>query len=223
MKAGTSSNPIGPDYAMYKCTTQDEILTTFETVLLNIPYQTGYSPSRWKNALDILLRKESNSLDLHNLRTIGLLEADFNFFCKYLGKWAMDKAANFGQLAKEQYGSCKGHKAIDQALNKRLAVDMAALQRIALVLCSQDAMSCFDRIAHAALAIGLKQQNLPHTAIEALITTIETMVHTVCTVFGESSSTYGANTILPCQGIPQGCGMGPPGWAVVSSANLEML
>ena len=45
-KANTSSNPTGPDYAMYKCTTHDETLTLFETLLLNIPYQTGYSPSR---------------------------------------------------------------------------------------------------------------------------------------------------------------------------------
>ena len=55
-----------------------------------------------KKALDILLRKRPDSLDLSNLRTIGLLEADFNFFCKYLGKWAMCKASDFGQLAKDQ-------------------------------------------------------------------------------------------------------------------------
>ena len=135
----------------------------------------------------------------------------------------MDKAACFGQLAKEHYGSRKGHKAIDQALNKRLTVDMAALQGPAFVLYSQDAMSCFDRISHAVLAIGLKRQNLPHIAIESLINIIETMVHKVCTVLGESSSMYGANNLLPCQGISQGCGMSPPGWAVDSSTNFEML
>ena len=46
LKAGTISDPIGTDYAMYICTTQDEILMTFEILVLNIPYQTGYSPNR---------------------------------------------------------------------------------------------------------------------------------------------------------------------------------
>ena len=116
----------------------------------------------------------------------------------------MSKASDFGQLAREQYGRQKGHKAIDQALNKRLAVDMAALQRTVSVFFSQDAMACFDRISHASLAIGLKMQNLPHTAIEALIVTIKTMVHRVRTVFGESNSMYGAGkNKLPYQVIPQ--------------------
>ena len=139
--------------------------------------------------MDVVLRKETGNLDLKKLRTIGLLEADFNFMCKYMGKWAMSKANDFKQLADEQWGSRKGHQCIGLALSKRLQVDIAAFEKSALVLCSQDAMQCFDRISHAALAIGLKRQNLPPTAIEALIKTIEAMVHKVRTVFGESSQT----------------------------------
>ena len=47
-KVCTSSNPIEPNYAICKYTTQDKILTTFKMLLLNIPYQTRYSPNRWK-------------------------------------------------------------------------------------------------------------------------------------------------------------------------------
>ena len=219
----TSSNPLGPDYHVYKCTTHNDTLTLFETIMLNIPYQTGYSPKRWRNALDVVLRKERGNLDLKKLRTIGLLEADFNFMCKYLGKWAMSKADEFKQLADEQWGSRKGYQCLGLALSKRLAIDIAAFEKSAFVLCSQDAMQCFDRISHAALAIGLKRQNLPTSAIIALITTIESMVHKVRTVFGDSSRSYGGSVQNPCQGIPQGCGIGPPGWAVISSGNLDLL
>ena len=59
--------------------------------------------------------------------------------------------------------------------------------------CYQDAMLCLDRISHTALDIGLKGQNLSHTAIKTLTTTIETMVHKVRTVFDDSRSTYDAN------------------------------
>ena len=106
---------------------------------------------------------------------------------------------------------------------KRLAIDIAAFEKSAFVLCSQDAMQCFDRISHAALAIGLKCQNLPHTAIEALMTTTESMVHKIRTVFGDSSQSHGGHVGNPCQGIPQGRGIGPPGWAVISTGNLDLL
>ena len=96
----------------------------------------------------------------------------------------MDKGTNFGQLTKKQYRSHKGHKAINQARNKLLAVNIIALQRSSLVLCSQGVMSCFDRISHAALAIRLKRKNPPYTAIDLLINTIKTIVHKFCTVFG---------------------------------------
>ena len=150
---------------MYKCTVHNKSLTTFETLLLNILYQSGYSPSRWKNTLDILLHKKPDRTDLINLRSISLLEADFNLFYRYFGKWAMSKFIDFQYLAKEQYGSRKGHKAIDQALNKRLFINMTALQHTAFVPCYQDIIACFDRICHAALVIGLTRQNLPSTEI----------------------------------------------------------
>ena len=136
----------------------------------------------------------------------------------------MRKAEQFQQLAKEQYGSRKSHQAISQALNKRLTADIAMLCKISTIFCSQDAMSCYDRIAHAALAMGLRRQNLPETAIEMLITTIQKMVHRVRTVFGDSDLSYGGSeqTVSP-QGIPQGNGMGPPGWGVISSPCLEVL
>jgi len=85
-------------------------------------------------------------------------------------------------------------------------------------------MSCYDRISHAALAMGLRRQNIPETAIESLITTIQGMVHKVRTTFGESAHTHGGQqSTRPNQGIPQGNGMGPPGWSIISSPCLELL
>lgn len=48
----------------------------------------------------------------------------------------MSKAQDFYQLAQEQYESRKKHQAIGLALIKRLSIDLAALQKSALVLCS---------------------------------------------------------------------------------------
>ena len=49
-------------------------------------------------------------LDIEKLGTMSLLEADFIFVCKCMGKWAMSKANDFEQLADEQWGSGKGYQ-----------------------------------------------------------------------------------------------------------------
>ena len=98
------------------------------------------------------------------------------------------------------------------------------LQKILTVFCSQDAKSCYDRISHAALAMGLQRQNIAETAIQTLISTIQRMVHRVRTVFGELLIMYrGSSMKCPNQGIPQGNGIGPPGWSLISTPCLELL
>jgi len=62
----------------------------------------GTITKRWRKALHLILRKQPNNLDVKKLHTLGLLEADFNFMCKFMGKWAMSKAQDYEQLAKEQ-------------------------------------------------------------------------------------------------------------------------
>ena len=171
-KEKTGSNTDGPGYSIYKSIATNNALSIVELLLLNIPFQTGYSPQHRQKALDVMLQKRPGQLDVSKLCTIGLMEADFNFLCKYIGKWAMKKAEEYEQLAKEQYRSKKKHTAIAQALNQCLTMDMALLQNTATIFCSQDAMLCFDRISYAALALGLQRKNILDTAIEAIIVTI---------------------------------------------------
>ena len=164
-KQNTRSNTYGPNYSEYKAMATNDTLAMVELFLLNIPLQMGYSPKQWRKALDVMLKKKVNKQDVKTLRTIGLQEVVLNFLCKYLGRWAMEKATQYKQLAQEQYGSWKHHTAISQALNKQLTMDIAMLQKISMVFCSQDAESCYNRISHAALVMELCQQNVAGTAI----------------------------------------------------------
>ena len=102
-----------------------------------------------------MLKKKANKQDVKTLQTAGLQEADFNFLCKCLSERAMEKAMQHKQLAKEQCGSRKNHTAIAQALNERLTMDVSMLQKVSMVFCSQDAESCYNRMSHTALAMGL--------------------------------------------------------------------
>lgn len=80
--------------------------------MTNIPMVTGYSPSRWRTAIDAMLLKKAGNYQVTALRTIVLLEADYNWMNKFPGRKMMKFAEQHKQLAPEQYGSRKFHKAI---------------------------------------------------------------------------------------------------------------
>ena len=61
-----------------------------------------------------MIPKKSGSCKVDKLRTIVLMEADFNHNNKFIGKSVMQHAIPLGLIAKEQY-SVAGKKAIDHA------------------------------------------------------------------------------------------------------------
>ena len=71
-----------------------------------------------------MIEKKPGDFDVTRLRTILLLEPDFNQGNKKLGSDLMKNAEKFGMLAPEQYGSRKFYTAINQGINQRLTFDI---------------------------------------------------------------------------------------------------
>jgi len=87
----------------------------------------GYLLMEWRRAINIIILKKGKGDQVQDLRTINLIEADFNFNKKLLAKDTMRCAEVNKLLSQEQYGSRKGHRAIDQVNNKRLLYDITHL------------------------------------------------------------------------------------------------
>jgi hypothetical protein len=131
-----------------KAGASNEIISQVECTLTNIPVQSGYSPSRWKRSIDVMILKEMGVAHLSSLCTIVLFEVDCNFAFKHIG-WEMMKLAECKKaLAPEQYGSRQHHQAIDLAVNKALTNDILRQQKRTGIVCSNDAKSCYDLIGH---------------------------------------------------------------------------
>ena len=103
----------------------------------------------------------------------------------------MANAEKFNHLAKEQYGSRKAHRSIDQGTNKRLTTDMFLLLREAGALCSNDARGCYDRIQLAVASLAMLRQKIDESSIECMIITLQNLVHTIRTAYRESTANYG--------------------------------
>ena len=147
-KERTSSGRSGITFAHFKAGAKEPWLAEFETIMTSIPFETGMSPSRWQQGINVMLEKKKGIRRVDKLRAILLYEADFNQNNKMIGRNMMYTAEDLNLIAKEQYGSRKSLSAIDHSLNKTLTYDLIRQLKKPGALCSNDAKSCYDRIVH---------------------------------------------------------------------------
>jgi hypothetical protein len=62
---------------------------------------------RWKQGIDVMIPKKLGSLRASQLRTIVLMEPDFNLINKIMGRRIMAYAEKHQSIAAEQFGSRK--------------------------------------------------------------------------------------------------------------------
>ena len=224
----TAPGHSGLHPAHWKASSQDPYLASMDASWANYPLLSGYSPERWRHGVDTLIPKKLDTDHVEDLRPILLFEVDCNMANKRIGRVMMEMAERNGSLSPEQYGSRKDHSAGIQALNHCLAFDLLRLERRNGIDTAVDLRSCYDLIVHSAASLSMQRQGVPAPSVVCMFTTLQNMVHTVRTAFGESTQSFGGDLwAIPCQpppqGVGQGNGAGPAIWAVVSTPVLEMM
>ncbi|CAB9522814.1 unknown protein [Seminavis robusta] len=71
-------------FGMFKAHIQRRRLAEIDASMRSVAFSTGYSYSRWRKGLDVQLLKRKRDFRATKLRTIGILEADFNMNNKVL-------------------------------------------------------------------------------------------------------------------------------------------
>ena len=222
----SSAAKHGTHMGHWKAGYKTPYIAAVHTAMANVPYLSGYSPTRWQYGVNVMLEKEEGNARVDRLRTILLYESDFNFNNSMMGRNMMKSAEQSDTIAREQYGSRQGMNAIQCALNKRLLFDIARHTKRPLGVCSCDLKSCYDRIIHNFAAVAMQRAGAPRTAITSMLTTISKLKHAVRTVYGDSEQTFGGEDwrhLEPLHGIGQGNGAGPAIWAVVSSVLFDYI
>jgi hypothetical protein len=142
-----------------------------------------------KAGVDVMLLKASGDTHAHKLRTILLMEADFNMNIKKLSREGMWKAETNNCIAPEQAGGRRCHWANKTSLNPTLVCDHSRFCCKAMAICSNDAKGCFDRIVHLVAYICLQRFSIPAAPILSMLNVIQNMTHSIRTAFGDSSVT----------------------------------
>jgi hypothetical protein len=220
----TASGRSGLHFGHFKAGITDPDIAAFEAALSSVPLQTGYSPDRWKQTVEVMLEKKPGVHLAAKLRCIVLLEADFNEINKKIGRQMMMYGEAKRLIAIEQYGSRHNRAAGTQCLNKHLTLDLLRQQRQAGILLSNDAKACYDRIVHSFASLAMQRVGVPVQMIECSFRTIQDLRHYIRTIYGESTTFFGGDEwTIPVNSIGQGNGAGPAIWAVVSTPIFEMM
>jgi len=102
---------------------------------------TGYSPTRWRTGVNVMIPKKEGNYNVELLRTILLYDAEFNGLLKWVGRQLMLRAERMDALAPEQYGSRAGLAAIFQSLNMQLFFFFFCQRKLPAAICSNNAKS----------------------------------------------------------------------------------
>ena len=193
-----------------------------------VPGRLNFNNSfkQWYNMLDILLLKEENNFTMKKIRTIGLMEADYQLNNKWLSKLITANNSrhhtHFQLNAPEQYGAKNYHRVQEVTLHEQLIYSILHMTKRPAGMVSLDAETCFDRMCHHVVSICLQRAGIPLPSIYSTLSTIQQATHYVRTAFGDSTIGYSGTKVYPLQGFPQGHGMGPCGFQQITTPQINI-
>ena len=223
MSEHKGSEPHGLHNGHYKAGATSPLLSQCDTVFRSIPFDTGFVPDQWRHLTNFAIEKKPGEIRVTKMRTIQMMNSEFQANNKKVGKAAMAYAERHNLIPPGQCGARKAHQAIDLALSKRLVWDLLLLQRRAAGWVSNDAKSCFDRIVHWVAIISLMRFGIDWTTLRSMFDTLMLSAHRVRTGFGDCARIFSPPSRIPFQGCGQGNGAGPTIWVAVSSILLGMM
>ena len=103
----------------------------------------------------------------------------------------------------------------DGTLAKVLLFDVVRQFRLPAGLSSVDAANCYDSVAHVIAALAFRAFGVPKEAVQVMPKTIEEMKYFLRTAYGDSKRFRGSKIRVKFQGLCQGNGAAPAGWAVI--------
>jgi hypothetical protein len=213
LKESTSSSPSGRHIGHYKVAAKSDSLSNLHSKMMSIPLLAGFSPTRWRVIVDVMLEKSIGDPKIHRLRKIALQESDFNQ-CNRLAisRPLMYKLEDLGLISDMQYGSRPKKLCQSATLNKQLTFEILRYKNETAAFIKNDAVGCYDRIVNPLVLLMLWKLGVPQSAIQSLAQTWEHTLHHIKTHYGISEQTYSNSKEASLFGPGQGSTLGPFLW-----------
>ena len=220
-KESTSSSESGLHFGHRIASASSPLLSHVFATQCSILLRRGLHLLRWSRGLSVMIEKVRGCTLISKLRSILLMEADFNATNKIIyGNRMMDNVRRF-KLMPDEIFSDKNRMADDGTLTKTLFYDLTRQSRRNAGISSVDADNCYDRVSHAIASMVVQAFGVSENTASSMLKTIQEMQFFLRTAFGDSKEAAGSSIEIKTQGLCQGNGAAPAGWAVVSIAILN--
>jgi hypothetical protein len=188
-------------------------ISYFCALKANLIMWQGVVLERWGCGLSVMLEKMIGCALIAKLRSILLMEADFNATNKTIYGQRMLQTVRKYNLMPEEIFSEKNCLADDGTLIKVLFYDIVHQTRLPAGISAVDADNCYDKIAHPIASMVFQALGVPKEAIIVMLTTIQDMKFFLRTEFGDSKDYAGSIGGKKTQGMCQG-NVDNPGYKV---------
>jgi hypothetical protein len=212
----TLSLESGLHFGHYKVGSKSDIILHYHTARVTVTLAHVIQLEWWSQGLSVMLEKTLGVTLVTKLRAILLMEADFNATNKIIYGIRLMHNVRGHNLMPEEIFSEKNRMANNGTLCKALFYDITRQAHVPAAIAPVDASNCYDRIAHTMALLVFHAFGAPITAIKTMLGAIENMKFFLCTGFGDLKSFAGSGISINMQGLTQGNGASPAGWAVIS-------
>jgi hypothetical protein len=215
-KEKTSFSHSGFHFSHYIAGDSSQLISHHHSLKVSICSCRGFSLERWKEGLTCILEKIPGNCLVTKLQAILLMEVDFNANNKIIfGERMMDVVHKYGLMEDEVFSE-QGRMAEDGALSKVLFYDIVRQFRLSTAISSVDASNCYDSITHAIASLIFQAMGVPVEEAEVMLEAIQDMKYFLRTAYGDSNDFANCKIEVKYQGLCQGNGAAPAGWAVIS-------
>jgi uncharacterized protein (UPF0332 family) len=215
-KEETSSSFSGLHFGHYIAGIDSDYISHFHALKALLLLHHGLVLERWAQGLLVMLKKLCGCLLITKLRAMLLMEAGFNGANKIVYGIRTLEQAKTHNLMPEEVFSERNKMADDGTLTKVLTYDIIRQTQRSAGIALVDADNCYDQIAHAIASLVFQAFGVPLSASESMLTTIQEMIFFLRMGFGDLTDFASSILSIKNQGLCQGNGTSPAGWAVVS-------
>ena len=163
------SSMAGIHFSHIKTAAWSDFLTNLYTAKLNACLEYGVPLKRWGKSLTVLLEKEFGSVFFDKLRAIILFEADFNWLQKIVFSRNMTNLAKKHNLVPPEQCAAPGKDCNAGTLLKVFHTDHLRTMHILHTTISADLENCYDLVAHAVAALGMRSFGVRVTTVAVFL------------------------------------------------------
>ena len=232
----TSTSPSGMYLGLYKALVAGKhheglvdstILQTGEDIFMdifilsNLACKFGFAFDRWKEVVNCMINKKTDSFLLNQLRVIHLFEADYNLIIGIIfGRYMIHRVCDNQIFHPSQWGR-PNRECEDVLMLKELTYQVATMSRTDLATFDNDASACYDRIVTRFALLCCRAYGVPEGPCKMTADVLDNVIHKIKTAYGISEEYYVNHPDSPIHGVGQGSQDGPSLWGVSSSITFR--